>query len=142
MVYCLHILNNIIANFAVSMRQIINIVMSLLLSATMIWVGAGLTVLHCCLAEYTKLVTLADAMDEHEDSMPDCLHANLLTLSPRLEASDADFDLQVPVFDLAPIMLIQYAELVFSVITEWLSGDYWWADPPREYLSLIRILRI
>ncbi len=124
------------------MKQSANIVMSLLLSAVMIWVGAGLTVLHCCLAEYTKLVTLADAMDESTESMPDCLHANFLTLSPLLEASGMDCDLQVPVFDLAPIMQIRPLEFVCSVASEWLSGDYWWADPPREYLSLIRILRI
>ena len=126
------------------MKQCNHILLSVLLSMTILFIGTGVDIVQCRCTGMAKVV-LCGIEVEDKDCTPDegCLTVEHVQLSPTLTAQTLSYDFHV----LQPLLAI-----LPSLVAEWMQPTICKAwvqpirqvrkSPPRDYLNLIQVLLI
>ena len=126
------------------MKKRSHILLSLLLSMTILFIGAGVDVVQCSCTGMAKVVPCGMEVED-EGCSPDegCLTIEHVQLSPTLTAQTITYDFHV----LQPLLAI-----LPSLVAEWMQPTTCKVfvqpiravrkSPPRDYLNLIRVLLI
>lgn len=126
------------------MKKCSHILLSLLLSMTILFIGAGVDVVRCSCTGMAKVVPCGMEVED-KGCAPDegCLTVEHVHLSPTLTAQSITYDFHV----LQPLLAI-----LPSLVAEWMqpttckasvqSIRVVWKSPPRDYLNLIQVLLI
>ena len=126
------------------MKKCSHILLSILLSMTILFIGAGVDVVHCSCTGMAKVVPCGMEVED-KGCTPDegCLMVEHVQLSPTLTAKTLTYDFQV----LQPLLAI-----LPSLVAEWMQPTtckamvrpirVMWKSPPRDYLNLIQVLLI
>ncbi len=117
--------------------------MALMLSGLIVMMGSGLLMLHCCHSETTRIVTFDGCGDDGCAPMDGCMVAELIALSPTMEARTMSYDFQPTLLPLILCLLTVFCPLSLRrEPAETLSPGFRHHPPPRRYLSILRVLRI
>lgn len=126
------------------MKKCSHILLSVLLSMTILFIGAGANIVQCSCTGMAKVV-LCGIEVEDKGCTPDegCLMVEHIQLPPTLTAQTISYDFHA----LQPLLAI-----LPSLVTEWMqpttnkamvqSIRVMWKSPPRDYLNLIQVLLI
>ena len=126
------------------MRKSINILLSILLSILIVWIGSGIMTMVC---EHTGNVSLAQQMEKKNCKNSDakhCMKMQIKTLSPTNTA-------QTVTHQFHPVQLSLLPQLTTSCDLLPLLGQtkapekmlsLLWHSPPRQYLHILTILLI
>ena len=126
------------------MKKCCHILLSLLLSMTILFIGAGVDVVQCSCTGMAKVVPCGIEVEDN-GCAPDegCLTVEHIQLSPTLTAQTITYDFHV----LQPLLAI-----LPSLVAEWMqpttckvlvqSIHMVRKSPPRDYLNLIQVLQI
>ena len=126
------------------MKKCGHILLSVLLSMMILFIGAGVDVVQCSCTGMAKVV-LCGMEVEDKGCTPDegCLTVEHVHLSPTLTAQSIIYDFHV----LQPLLAI-----LPSLVAEWMQPTtckamvqpirVMWKSPPRDYLNLIQVLLI
>ena len=133
-------------NFAAGMKKCCHIMLSLLLSMTILFIGSGVTITRCAHTGTLKVMTVFDsgAMGDMNCSMnAPCMTVEHVELSPTNMAQTVNYDFHV----IQPLLAV-----LPSLVAEWLVttenkaevryAPEVWKSPPRDYLNLIQVLLI
>ena len=126
------------------MKKYCHILLSVLLSMIILFIGAGVDVVQCSCTGMAKVVPCGTEVED-KGCMPgeDCLTVEHVQLSPTLTAQTITYDFHV----LQPLLAI-----LPSLVAEWMQPTtckamvqpirVMWKSPPRDYLNLIQVLLI
>lgn len=126
------------------MKKSSHILLSVLLSMMILFIGGGVDVVQCSCTGMAKVVPCGMEVED-KGCAPDegCLTVEHVHLSPTLTAQTITYDFHV----LQPLLAI-----LPSLVAEWLqpttcktmvqSTRVVWKSPPRDYLNLIQVLLI
>lgn len=126
------------------MKKYCHILLSVLLSMTILFIGAGVDVVQCSCTGMAKVV-LCGMEVEDNGCAPDegCLTVEHVQLSPTLTAQTITYDFHV----LQPLLAI-----LPSLVAEWMQPTTFkamihpirvvWKSPPRDYLNFIQVFLI
>ena len=131
------------------MKKILHILLSVLLSITILFIGSGVNFMRCAHTGTVRIMTAIGGdgmggMDDMDCSMSSkCMSVTHIELSPTITAQSVTYDFHVlqPVLAVLPCLVAEWLQtetcksLVQPVIVVWKS-------PPRAYLNLIRVLLI
>ena len=136
----------ILLNFATGMKKFCHILLSMLLSMTILFIGSGVTITHCAHTGTFKVMTVFNngGMDGMSCNMnADCMSMEHVELSPTNMAQTVSYDFHV----FQPLLAV-----LPSLVAEWLVTpenkaevqfcQEVWKSPPRDYLNLISVLLI
>ena len=126
------------------MRKSINILLSILLSILIVWIGSGIMTMVC---EHTGNVSLAQQMEKKNCKNSDakhCMKMQIKTLSPTNTAQTVTHQFHpvqlsllpqlTTICDLLPLLVQTKApEKMLSLL---------WHSPPRQYLRILTMLLI
>lgn len=131
------------------MKKCVHILLSLLLSMTILFIGNGLNIMRCAHSGTVRVMTAMGTnsmgdMGNMDCSMTSkCMTVTHVELSPTLAGQQVTTDFQV----LQPLLTV-----LPSFASEWLCPATCkvivqpvrlvWKSPPRDYLNFIRILLI
>ena len=126
------------------MKRFSHILLPLLLSVTILFIGAGVDIVQCSCTGMAKVVPCGMEVND-KGCAPDegCLTVEHVNLSPTLTAQSITYDFHV----LQPLLAI-----LPSLVTEWILPNTCkvdvqsiyveWKIPPSDYLNLIQVLLI
>ena len=126
------------------MKKSSHILLSVLLSMMILFIGGGVDVVQCSCTGMAKVVPCGMEVED-KGCAPDegCLTVEHVHLSPTLTAQTITYDFHV----LQPLLAI-----LPSLVAEWMqpttcktmvqSTRVVWKSPPRDYLNLIQVLLI
>ena len=126
------------------MKKCSHILLSVLLSMMILFIGAGVDIVRCSCTGMAKAVPCGMEVED-KGCMPDegCLTVEHVQLSPTLTAQAITYDFRV----LQPLLAI-----LPSLVAEWMQPTTCkalvqpthlaWKSPPRDYLNFIQILLI
>ena len=126
------------------MKRFSHILLPLLLSVTILFIGAGVDIVQCSCTGMAKVVPCGMEVEDN-GCAPDegCLTVEHVHLSPTLTAQSITYDFHV----LQPLLAI-----LPSLVTEWILPNTCkvdvqsiyveWKIPPSDYLNLIQVLLI
>ena len=126
------------------MKKFSHILLPLLLSVTILFIGAGVDIVQCSCTGMAKVVPCGMEVEDN-GCAPDegCLTVEHVNLSPTLTAQSITYDFHV----LQPLLAI-----LPSLGTEWILPNTCkvdvqsiyveWKIPPSDYLNLIQVLLI
>ena len=126
------------------MKKSSHILLSVLLSMMILFIGGGVDVVQCSCTGMAKVVPCGmEVEDKGCASDEGCLTVEHVHLSPTLTAQTITYDFHV----LQPLLAI-----LPSLVAEWMqpttcktmvqSTRVVWKSPPRDYLNLIQVLLI
>ena len=128
------------------MKRFCHIMLSLLLSMTILFIGSGVTITRCAHTGNLKVMTVfsSGAMDDMSCGMnADCMSIEHVELSPTNMAQTVTYDFHVFQSLLAVLP---------SLVAEWLVTTEnkaevqfvpeVWKSPPRDYLNFLQVLLI
>ena len=126
------------------MKKCSHILLSVLLSMMILFIGAGVDIVRCSCTGMAKVVPCGTEVED-KGCMPgeDCLTVEHVQLSPTLTAQTITYDFHV----LQPLLAV-----LPSLVAEWLVHTesmavnqfipQAWKSPPRDYLNLIQVFLI
>ena len=126
------------------MNKCCHILLSILLSMTILFIGAGVDIVRCSCTGMVKVVPCGMEVED-KGCTPDegCLTVEHVQLSPTLTAQTITYDFHV----LQPLLAI-----LPSLVAEWMQPTtckamvqpirVMWKSPPRDYLNFIQVLLI
>ena len=128
------------------MKKICHIILSVLLSLMLLFIGSGVNVMHCSHTGSVKVMTVLNSggMGDMSCGMnADCMTVEHVELSPTNMAQSVSYDFHV----FQPLLAI-----LPSLVSEWMQPTtnkamvrftrVVWKSPPRDYLNLIQVLLI
>jgi hypothetical protein len=131
------------------MKKYSHIILSVLLSMTILFVGSGINIMRCAHTGTVKVLTAINnmrpsGMDDMGCSMTSkCMSVTHFELSPTMTAQTVSYDFHA----LQPLLAI-----LPSLVAEWSYPSTCkavvqpvhvvWKSPPRDYLNLIQVLLI
>lgn len=130
------------------MRKYCLILLSVLLSMTILFIGSSLTFMQCAHTGKVKIMTVLqdrsmDGMSSKDCGMnTKCMTVTHVEMSPTITVQTTSFDFHA----LQPIMAV-----LPGLVAEWFIpkdkavGRFFpkvWKSPPRDYLNFIRVLLI
>ena len=131
------------------MKKFSHIILSVLLSMTILFVGSGINILRCAHSGHVKILTALNGkymsgMDDMGCSMTSkCMSVTHFELSPTMTAQDVSYDFHA----LQPLLAV--LPCLAAVWNQTTTGKAMvqplrvvWKSPPRDYLNLIRVLLI
>ncbi len=126
------------------MRKSVNILLSILLSVMIVWIGSGVLMTVC---EHTGNISVAEKMRTRHCNDPDashCMKMQLVKLSPTNTVQTAIHHLQPIQLSLLPQLATSCTLLPLPVLTKAPERilAYCWHSPPRQYLHLLTTLLI
>jgi hypothetical protein len=128
------------------MKKFSHIMLSLVLSMTILFIGNGVNLLRCAHTGTLKVMTVFNSvgMDGMSCNMnADCMSLEHVELSPTNVAQTVSYDFHVfqPLLAVLPSLVAEWpvatenkAEVLFTPEV--------WKSPPRDYLNLIQVLLI
>ena len=126
------------------MRKSINILLSVLLSILIVWIGSGIMTMVC---EHTGNVSLAQQMEKKNCKNSDakhCMKMQIKTLSPTNTAQTVTHQFHPVQLSLLPQLTTSCDLLPLLVQTKAPEKmlSLLWHSPPRQYLHILTILLI
>ncbi len=126
------------------MRKSINILLSILLSILIVWIGSGIMTMVC---EHTGNVSLAQQMEKKNCKNSDakhCMKMQIKTLSPTNTAQTVTHQFHPVQLSLLPQLTTSCDLLPLLVQTKAPEKmlSLLWHSPPRQYLHILTILLI
>ena len=126
------------------MRKSINILLSILLSILIVWIGAGIMTMVC---EHTGNVSLAQQMEKKNCKNSDakhCMKMQIKTLSPTNTAQTVTHQFHPVQLSLLPQLTTSCDLLPLLVQTKAPEKmlSLLWHSPPRQYLRILTMLLI
>lgn len=135
-------------NFAPRMKKCMHILLSVLLSMTILFIGSGINIMRCAHTGTVKVMTAIGVnrmdMGNMNCSMTSsCMTTTHVELSPTVAAQQVNTDFHVlqPILAVLPDLVLEWQySTAFKAIVQPIRMV--WKSPPREYLAFIRILLI
>ena len=126
------------------MRKSINILLSILLSILIVWIGSGIMTMVC---EHTGNVSLAQQMEKKNCKNSDakhCMKMQIKTLSPTNTAQTVTHQFHLVQLSLLPQLTTSCDLLPLLVQTKAPEKmlSLLWHSPPRQYLHILTMLLI
>jgi len=126
------------------MRKSINILLSILLSILIVWIGSGIMTMVC---EHTGNVSLAQQMEKKNCKNSDakhCMKMQIKTLSPTNTAQTETHQFHPVQLSLLPQLTTSCDLLPLLVQTKAPEKmlSLLWHSPPRQYLHILTMLLI
>ncbi|WP_315513570.1 hypothetical protein [Prevotella histicola] len=126
------------------MRKSINILLSVLLSILIVWIGSGIMTMVC---EHTGNVSLAQQMEKKNCKNSDakhCMKMQIKTLSPTNTAQTVTHQFHPVQLSLLPQLTTSCDLLPLLVQTKAPEKmlSLLWHSPPRQYLHILTMLLI
>ena len=126
------------------MRKSINILLSILLSILIVWIGSGIMTMVC---EHTGNVSLAQQMEKKNCKNSDakhCMKMQIKTLSPTNTAQTEAHQFHPVQLSLLPQLTTSCELLPLLVQTKAPEKmlSLLWHSPPRQYLRILTMLLI
>lgn len=126
------------------MRKSINILLSILLSILIVWIGSGIMTMVC---EHTGNVSLAQQMEKKNCKNSDakhCMKMQIKTLSPTNTAQTVTHQFHPVQLSLLPQLTTSCELLPLHVQTKAPEKmlSLLWHSPPRQYLRILTMLLI
>ena len=126
------------------MRKSINILLSILLSILIVWIGSGIMTMVC---EHTGNVSLAPQMEKKNCKNSDakhCMKMQIKTLSPTNTAQTVTHQFHPVQLSLLPQLTTSCDLLPLLVQTKAPEKmlSLLWHSPPRQYLRILTMLLI
>lgn len=126
------------------MRKSINILLSILLSILIVWIGSGTMTMVC---EHTGNVSLAQQMEKKNCKNSDakhCMKMQIKTLSPTNTAQTVTHQFHPVQLSLLPQLTTSCDLLPLLVQTKAPEKmlSLLWHSPPRQYLHILTMLLI
>ena len=126
------------------MRKSINILLSILLSILIVWIGSGIMTMVC---EHTGNVSLAQQMEKKNCKNSDakhCMKIQIKTLSPTNTAQTVTHQFHPVQLSLLPQLTTSCDLLPLLVQTKAPEKmlSLLWHSPPRQYLHILTMLLI
>ena len=126
------------------MKKCSHILLPILLSITILFIGAGVDVVQCSCTGMAKVVPCGMEVED-KGCMPDegCLMVEHVQLSPMLTAQTITYDFHVlqPLLAILPSLVAERMQATTSKAMVQ-STRVVWKSPPRNYLNLIQVLLI
>ncbi|MBS6662392.1 MAG: hypothetical protein KH276_07265 [Prevotella histicola] len=126
------------------MRKSINILLSILLSILIVWIGSGIMTMVC---EHTGNVSLVQQMEKKNCKNSDakhCMKMQIKTLSPTNTAQTVTHQFHPVQLSLLPQLTTSCDLLPLPVQTKAPEKmlSLLWHSPPRQYLHILTMLLI
>ena len=126
------------------MRKSLNILLSILLSILIVWIGSGIMTMVC---EHTGNVSLAQQMEKKNCKNSDakhCMKMQIKTLSPTNTAQTVTHQFHPVQLSLLPQLTTSCDLLPLLVQTKAPEKmlSLLWHSPPRQYLRILTMLLI
>lgn len=121
-----------------------NVLMSITLSLMLIYLGAGVMLMHCCHTERTTIVNVADCCkDDCKEPRKNCMQLEIRKLPPSV-VSDYE-SAPLPLLKILanwPISVMECHVVPTCISQSLLTTNRWDGLPPRSYLSFLTVLLI
>ena len=132
--------------FAAEMKKSCHIVLSVLLSMTILFIGSGVTITRCAHTGTLKVMTVfnSGAMGDMSCSMnAPCMSTEHVELSPTNLAQTVNYDFHVfqPLLAVLPSLVAEWLVTTESKAEVPFVSEVW-KSPPRDYLNFIQVLLI
>ncbi len=127
------------------MKRIVNILFAMLLSLMLVYLGGGATILTCCHDNSTQMAEGDGCCQKSCDCCPmtSCMETTVVKLSPTVTADKAKAKVpQAPMHDLLFVSLFYYFQPTTDDVAGLTAAVQQFHSPPREYLTLMRVLRL
>lgn len=128
------------------MKKFCHIMLSLLLSMTILFIGSGVTITRCAHTGNLKMMTVfsSGAMDGMSCGMnADCMSIEHVELSPTNMAQTVNYDFHVfqPLLAVLPSLVAEWLVTTENKAEVQFAPEVW-KSPPRDYLNYIQVLLI
>ena len=132
--------------FAAEMKKCCHIMLSVLLSMTILFIGSGVTITRCAHTGTLKVMTVfnSGAMGDMSCSMnAPCMTMEHVELSPTNVAQTVSYDFHVfqPLLAVLPSLVAEWFVMTENKAEVQFAPEVW-KSPPRDYLNLIQVLLI
>ncbi len=136
----------IICIFAAEMKKFSHILLSVLLSMTILFIGSGVTITRCAHTGTLKMMTVfnSGAMGDMSCSMnAPCMTMEHVELSPTNIAQTVTYDFHVfqPLLAVLPSLVAEWFVVTENKAEVQFAPEVW-KSPPRDYLNFIQVLLI
>ena len=136
----------IICIFAAEMKKFSHILLSVLLSVTILFIGSGVTITRCAHTGTLKVMTVfnSGAMGDMSCSMnAPCMTMEHVELSPTNRAQTVTYDFHVfqPLLAVLPSLVAEWFVVTENKAEVQFAPEVW-KSPPRDYLNFIQVLLI
>ena len=136
----------IICIFAAEMKKFSHILLSVLLSMTILFIGSGVTITRCAHTGTLKVMTVfnSGAMGDMSCSMnAPCMTMEHVELSPTNIAQTVTYDFHVfqPLLAVLPSLVAEWFVVTENKAEVQFAPEVW-KSPPRDYLNFIQVLLI
>jgi hypothetical protein len=136
----------IICIFAAEMKKFSHILLSVLLSVTILFIGSGVTITRCAHTGTLKVMTVfnSGAMGDMSCSMnAPCMTMEHVELSPTNIAQTVTYDFHVfqPLLAVLPSLVAEWFVVTENKAEVQFAPEVW-KSPPRDYLNFIQVLLI
>ncbi len=126
------------------MRKTTDILLSILLSAMIVWIGSGIITVVC---EHTGNVSVAKMEEKrhcNDRDVSHCMKFEVKTLSPTDTAQNNFYQIQPIQLSLLPQFISNCQLLPLPILTKAPERmlSMLWHSPPRQYLQLLTTLII
>ena len=126
------------------MKKCSHILLSVLLSMMILFIGAGVDIVRCSCTGMAKVVPCGTEVED-KGCMPgeDCLTVEHVQLSPTLTAQTITYDFHVlqPLLAVLPSLVAEWLVHTESMAVKQFIPQAW-KSPPRDYLNLIQVFLI
>ena len=128
------------------MRKFCHIMLSLLLSMTILFIGSGVTITRCAHTGNLKVMTVfsSGAMDDMSCGMnADCMSIEHVELSPTNMAQTVTYDFHVfqSLLAVLPSLVAEWLVTTENKVEVQFAPEVW-KSPPRDYLNFLQVLLI
>ena len=132
--------------FAAGMKKCCHIMLSVLLSMTILFIGSGVTITRCAHTGTLKVMTVfnSGAMGDMSCNMnAPCMTVEHVELSPTNMAQTVSYDFHVfqPLLAVLPSLVAEWFVMTENKAEVQFAPEVW-KSPPRDYLNLIHVLLI
>ena len=136
----------IICIFAAEMKKFSHILLSVLLSMTILFIGSGVTITRCAHTGTLKVMTVfnSGAMGDMSCSMnAPCMTMEHVELSPTNIVQTVTYDFHVfqPLLAVLPSLVAEWFVVTENKAEVQFASEVW-KSPPRDYLNFIQVLLI
>ena len=135
-----------VSTFASEMKKFTHILLSLLLSMTLLFIGSGVNVMTCAHTGTVKMLTVFSngAMSNMSCSMNStCMTVEHFELSPTNMVQTVSYDFHViqPLLATLPCLVAAWLMPMENKMEVQYYADVW-KSPPRDYLNFIQVFLI
>ena len=132
--------------FAAGMKKCCHIMLSVLLSMTILFIGSGVTITRCAHTGTLKVMTVfnSGAMGDMSCNMnAPCMTVEHVELSPTNVVQTVSYDFHVfqPLIAVLPSLVAEWFVMTENKAEVQFAPEVW-KSPPRDYLNLIQVLLI